>query len=132
MKRLLLVYVSLAALLSGCCTPLTAPTSPSSTTVPTPGPTLPPVRIVYGLTLAPSGIDPHVNASSELGIPLTSVYDTLVYLDPESGDFVPGLAADWELSGDGRVYTFYLRDDVVFHDSTPFNAGSVRSGRSPV
>ena len=27
-------------------------------------------RLVYGLTLSPSGIDPHVNASSELGIPL--------------------------------------------------------------
>jgi peptide/nickel transport system substrate-binding protein len=76
--------------------------------------------------LAPSGIDPHVNASSELGIPLTSVYDTLVYLDPESGDFAPGLAEDWELSSDERIYTFYLRDDVVFHDSTPFNAEAVR------
>jgi len=30
-------------------------------------------KLVYGLTLTPSGIDPHVNASSELGIPLTSV-----------------------------------------------------------
>jgi ABC-type transport system substrate-binding protein len=36
-------------------------------------------KLIYGLTLAPSGIDPHVNASSELGIPLTSVYDTLAW-----------------------------------------------------
>ncbi len=83
-------------------------------------------RVVYGLTLAPSGIDPHVNRSSELGIPLTSVYDTLVFLDPESGQFVPGLAERWEMSGDGLVYTFYLRQDVYFHDGTPFNAGAVR------
>ncbi|MCA9909585.1 MAG: hypothetical protein KC519_13100, partial [Anaerolineae bacterium] len=27
-------------------------------------------RIVYGLTLEPSGIDPHINASAELSIPL--------------------------------------------------------------
>ncbi|MGD1992805.1 MAG: ABC transporter substrate-binding protein [Anaerolineae bacterium] len=86
----------------------------------------PPERIVYGLTLAPSGIDPHVNASSELGIPLTSVYDTLVYLDPETGDFVPGLAERWEMSGDGLTYTFWLREDVAFHDGTPFNAEAVR------
>ncbi|MFN2220814.1 MAG: hypothetical protein ACK2UA_19555, partial [Anaerolineae bacterium] len=52
-------------------------------------------RLIYGLTLAPSGIDPHVNASSELGIPLTSVYDTLVYQDANTGDFVPGLAERW-------------------------------------
>jgi len=83
-------------------------------------------RVVYGLTLAPSGIDPHVNASSELGIPLTSVYDTLVYLDPATGQFVPGLAERWEVSDDGRVYTFYLRRGVTFHDGTPFNAEAVR------
>ncbi|MGD8997607.1 MAG: ABC transporter substrate-binding protein, partial [Anaerolineae bacterium] len=81
--------------------------------------------LVYGLTLAPSGIDPHIDASSELGIPLTSVYDPLVWLTPE-GEFVPGLAKDWEISQEGLTYTFYLRDDVVFHDGTPFNADAVR------
>jgi peptide/nickel transport system substrate-binding protein len=85
-----------------------------------------PTRLIYGLTLAPSGIDPHVNASSELGIPLTSVYDTLVYQNPATGEFVPGLAERWEVSDDGRVYTFFLRHDVSFHDGTPFNAEAVR------
>jgi peptide/nickel transport system substrate-binding protein len=83
-------------------------------------------RITYGLTLAPSGIDPHVNASSELGIPLSSVYDTLVYQDPESGEFVPGLAERWEITDDGRTYTFYLKEDVTFHDGTAFDAEAVR------
>ncbi len=81
--------------------------------------------LVYGLTLAPSGIDPHIDASSELGIPLTSVYDTLVYQDL-SGSFVPGLAERWEVSEDGRTYTFHLRHDVRFHDDTPFNAEAVK------
>jgi peptide/nickel transport system substrate-binding protein len=83
-------------------------------------------RLVYGLTLSPSGIDPHVNASSELGIPLTSVYDTLVCYDPDTEEFVPGLAERWDVSEDGLVYTFYLRQDVTFHDDTPFNAEAVR------
>jgi len=82
-------------------------------------------RLVYGLTLAPSGIDPHVDASSELGIPLTSVYDTLVYQDLD-GNFVAGLAERWEVSDDGLLYTFYLRRDVHFHDDTPFNAQAVQ------
>jgi peptide/nickel transport system substrate-binding protein len=82
-------------------------------------------RLVYGLTLAPSGIDPHVDASSELGIPLTSVYDTLVYQDLD-GSFVAGLAERWEVSDDGVVYTFYLRQDVHFHDGTAFNAHAVQ------
>ncbi len=88
-------------------------------------------KLVYGLTLAPSGIDPHVNASSELGIPLTSVYDTLVYRALDAGrdtdqQFVPGQAQSWEVSDDGLAYTFHLHHGVTFHDGTPFNANAVR------
>ena len=83
--------------------------------------------LVYGLTLAPSGLDPHLNASSELGIPLSSVYDTLVALDPQTGGFVPGLATDWAISPDGTEYTFHLRRDVRFHDGTRFDAQAVRA-----
>lgn len=82
-------------------------------------------RIVYGLTLQPSTFDPHIGASSELGIPLRSVYDTLVYRDPTSLEFVPGLATSWTISPDGLVYTFALRQGVTFHDGTPFNAEAV-------
>lgn len=82
-------------------------------------------RIVYGLTLQPSGFDPHINRSSELGIPLRQVYDTLVYRDPETKEIVPGLATDWNISDDGLVYTFKLREGVKFHDGTPFNAEAV-------
>jgi peptide/nickel transport system substrate-binding protein len=106
--RTLLLFALFSVLLIGCSAP------PSG------------ARIVYGLTLAPSGIDPHINASSELGIPLTSVYDTLVYRDREAGEFVPGLAERWNVSDDGLVYTFYLRQGVTFHDGTSFDAEAVR------
>ncbi len=84
-------------------------------------------ELTYGLTLAPTGIDPHINASVELGIPLTSVYDTLIFQDSETGKFVPGLAIEWSISPDGLVYTFTLREDVVFHDGTPFDADAVKA-----
>jgi peptide/nickel transport system substrate-binding protein len=84
-----------------------------------------PAALTYGLTLAPTGIDPHLNASSELGIPLTSVYDTLVYLDPATHAFVAGLAQTWDISADGLTYTFHLRSGVKFHDGTSFNAEAV-------
>lgn len=83
-------------------------------------------RLNYGLTLSPSGIDPHLNASAELGIPLRSVYDTLVYLDPETGAFVPGLAESWTVSDNGLEYTFDLRQDIQFHDGTRFDAQAVK------
>ncbi len=81
--------------------------------------------IVYGLTLEPSGIDPHRNQSSELGIILRQVYDTLVYRHPETNEIVPGLAHFWEISEDGLIYTFFLKEGVRFHDGTPFNAEAI-------
>ncbi len=81
--------------------------------------------LTYGLTLNVSGIDPHIHRSTELGIVLRQVYDTLVYRHPETREFVPGLASDWQISDDGRVYTFNLRQGVTFHDGTPFNAEAV-------
>jgi peptide/nickel transport system substrate-binding protein len=89
---------------------------------PTPG-----GSITYGLTLAPTGIDPHLNASAELGIPLSSVYDTLVVQDPESGEFLPGLAESWSVSNDGLEYVFHLREGVIFHDGTAFDAAAVQA-----
>ncbi|HRE48294.1 MAG TPA: ABC transporter substrate-binding protein [Aggregatilineales bacterium] len=82
-------------------------------------------RIVYGLTLLPSGFDPHINASVELTIPLRSIYDTLLYRDPSTDEFVPGLAERLEISADGLRYTFFLRKDVTFHDGEPFNTAAV-------
>ncbi len=81
--------------------------------------------ITYGLTLQPTGFDPHIHASSELGIPLRQVYDTLVYRSPETQAFEAGLAASWTTSEDGLSYTFTLRQNVLFHDGTPFNAQAV-------
>jgi len=105
--------------------PTVVPTAASEESPAAETPALAGGKLIYGLTLAPSGIDPHVNASSELGIPLTSVYDTLVWQDL-GGEFVPGLAKSWEVSDDGLTYTFHLRDDAVFHDGTPFNAQAVK------
>lgn len=104
----LLLFTSLALLTGGCSAGGEHPSS-----------------LTYGLTLAPTGIDPHINASVELGIPLSSVYDTLVYQDPDSGAFVAGLAERWTISEDGLAYTFYLRSDVHFHDGTAFDAEAV-------
>ncbi len=81
--------------------------------------------LVYGLTLNPSGFDPHFNASAELGIPLFSVYDTLVYRHPQTKNFEPGLAESWEVSADRLIYTFKLKQGVKFHDGESFNAAAV-------
>ena len=106
--RLRAGLVVAAFLAAGCSTPPTAEG-----------------EVTYGLTLSPTGIDPHLNASAELGIPLSSVYDTLVVQDPATGDFLPSLASSWSVSDDGRSYTFHLRSDVRFHDGEPFDGEAV-------
>ncbi len=82
-------------------------------------------RIVYGLTLTPSGFDPHIHQSSEIGIVLRQVYDTLIYRDPDNGRFVAGLAESWTLNESGTSYTFTLKQGVRFHDGEAFNAAAV-------
>lgn len=52
------------------------------------------------------------------------LYDTLVWKD-ERG-LIPWLAESWRVSADGRVYTFTLRDDVVWHDGVPLTARDVQ------
>ncbi len=47
-------------------------------------------------------------------------YDTLVRY--ENGEIRPCLATSWEISPDGKEIMMQLRDDVIFHDRTPFNA----------
>jgi peptide/nickel transport system substrate-binding protein len=42
-----------------------------------------------------------------------------------SGEMQPNLAQAWEISGDALTYTFYLRQDVRWHDGTPFTAQDV-------
>lgn len=52
------------------------------------------------------------------------LYDGLVRFDEEMNP-IPDLAESWEVSEDGTIYTFTLRDDVTFHDGTPMTADDV-------
>lgn len=53
------------------------------------------------------------------------VIENLVEMSYIDGEIVPGLAKDWTVSDDGRVWEFELRDDVVFHDGTPMTSADV-------
>lgn len=54
----------------------------------------------------------------------SQVYETLVRLDSDL-NIIPGLAESWETPDDGKTWIFHLRENVTFHDGTPFNADSV-------
>ena len=80
----------------------------------------------YALVDEPTALDPNLSSLRSDQIVFFSIYDCLVALDPETQEFVPWLATSWETSEDGLSYTFHLREDVKFHDGTPFNAEAVK------
>jgi peptide/nickel transport system substrate-binding protein len=54
------------------------------------------------------------------------LYTGLVRLDPEGGTkIVPALAESWEVSPDGKTYTFKLRSGLKFSDGSPITAEDV-------
>jgi peptide/nickel transport system substrate-binding protein len=81
--------------------------------------------LVWATSQDPDTLDPHGAVSSWVANQYYTLYDTLLWRGPNQ-DIYPGLAKDWEVSEDGKTYTFYLRDDVTFHDGTPFNAEAVK------
>jgi len=54
------------------------------------------------------------------------IYSSLIKID-ENNQPVPDLAASWEISNDGLIYTFYLRQDVLFHNGQLLNSTDVFS-----
>jgi peptide/nickel transport system substrate-binding protein len=70
-------------------------------------------------------LDPHVSYSRHAWLVFYQLYDTLLVADADM-NFHPGLAKEWEVTDDGKTFTFYLREGVTFHDGTPFNAEAVK------
>lgn len=44
----------------------------------------------------------------------------------EKLEIVPDMAKKWDISRDGKTYTFYLRDDIYWHDGKKFTAQDVK------
>jgi len=70
----------------------------------------------------PPGLDPTASASAAIDrVVYSNIFEGLVKTD-RNGKFVAGLAAKWDVSADGKVYTFQLRKGVTFHNGETFNA----------
>lgn len=66
-----------------------------------------------------ASLDPAFAKNQSTMWPAHQLFNTLVEID-DSLNIKPSLATHWEISDDKRTYTFYLRNDVFFHDDPVF------------
>ncbi|WP_421925752.1 ABC transporter substrate-binding protein [Neoaquamicrobium sediminum] len=82
--------------------------------------------IVIGMVLEPPHLDPTAGAAAAIKeVGYANIFEGLTRIGPD-GAVQPGLAESWEISDDGKVYTFKLRTGVTFHDGADFSADDVK------
>lgn len=122
---LLVILSMLATLLSSC-----APAAPVATTAPAKAtaPATTPVKTVLNVQLPgnPSILIPN-HAAGVIDMDVNyNIYDNLVEMN--KGDFydlIPSLAEKWEISPDGKTYTFFIRKGVKFHNGDELTSNDV-------
>ena len=81
-------------------------------------------ELVFASWDEPISLDPHNTATAGLNADRL-IFDTLVI---QASDFkhYPALAESWEVSPDGKIYTFKLKRNAKLHDGSPVNAQAVK------
>lgn len=74
----------------------------------------------------PGTLDPAAAQNTDEFQVLRNVCEGLLNYDPETLEPVAGLAESWEISEDGTVYTFALREGVTFSDGSALDANDVK------
>jgi peptide/nickel transport system substrate-binding protein len=117
----------------------TATTAAEPTSEPEPTPTNPAAAEInphhYGKPIKPAvhqGGTLVIAATSDLSNPdffwggnLWGVTETLLEQHPDSGEPSPLLAEAWEVSDDGVIWTFSIRQGITWHDGEPFGPADV-------
>ena len=125
------VFVVLS-LLSVACVP--APPAPSatnaaapalSTTAATAGAPQRGGTLVVAFNADPETLDPHITTALLASRVLALIHDNLINRDYD-GSFKPALAEKWDISSDGKVYTFTLKKGVKFHSGKDFSSADVK------
>ena len=78
--------------------------------------------LVFGISMDVNELDP----GNSIGFYVVdNLFEGLVKFKSGSTNIEPCLASSWEISGNGKEITFYLRKGIQFHDGTAFNADAV-------
>ncbi|MBF0101166.1 MAG: ABC transporter substrate-binding protein [Desulfobacterales bacterium] len=81
--------------------------------------------LIFGRAADSVTLDPAKINDSDSSKVTCLVFEGLVRYKDDSTEIEPALAKSWEVSEDGKSWIFHLREGVMFHDNTPFDAHAV-------
>ncbi len=130
----------MSLLLTACSAPQTqqppAATQPPAPAAPTsapfaPAPSNPPAagvkrggELVFARSEEPLTLDPITPGDNGSIFTIVQIFDTLVRVGPTGNEVEAGLASSWDISADGKTYTFKLRD-AKFSNGDPITTDDV-------
>src|SRR5689334_5563426 len=71
-------------------------------------------------------LDPAIGYTVQSWVPIKSVFDGLMDYKPGTSELVPDLAESYEISPDGKTYTFHLRKGVKFQNGRELKAADIK------
>ncbi len=73
-----------------------------------------------------STLDPAIGYDWQNWSMIKSLFNGLMDYEPGTTELVPDLAESYEISDDGLVYTFHLRDGVTFHNGRALTSADIK------
>ncbi len=127
------LLVALSMALAACGAPAAEPAAPATEAPAAEAPAAEgglkskdPTTFTYVTFGEPDILDPAYDYETAGGEILQNVYETLVTYDGNyESKLVPLLAESWELSEDGKTYTFKMRSGVKYHNGNEMKASHV-------
>jgi len=80
---------------------------------------------VFGAQGEPVQLDPAIITDGISSRVTRQIFDGLVKYKGATTEIEPALAEKWDVSADGKVWTFHLGKNVKFHDGHPLDAAAV-------
>lgn len=111
-KLLLMVVMSLALALTGCAGERQSEGTESQITIGIPQD-------------VEDSLDPHKTVAAGTEEVFFNMFEGLVKPDSD-GNLIPAVASDYKVSEDKKIYTFTLRENVLFHDGSTVTVEDVK------
>src|SRR5512144_419244 len=81
--------------------------------------------LILGIAADPSTLNCGIESSQIVAMVTSNIYNGLIHMDEESNPH-PDLAQSWDISPDGLIYSFQLRDNVKWQDGQPLTSADVK------